>query len=128
MLTWNYRVFREEDGDYIIRSVTYDENGAMVGCTENEVAPVGRSLKELAEDIKSFKEALALPVLTLADMPCAPKKTRKRDRSKNLSIEQVRATLGLEAPHNGTSIEKGATRGTRAKPARKAAARPRSTR
>ena len=31
MLTWNYRVFREEDGDYIIRSVTYDENDKIVG-------------------------------------------------------------------------------------------------
>jgi hypothetical protein len=96
MLTWNYRVFREEDGDYIIRSVTYDENGEIVGCTQDEVAPVGQSLKELAEDIKSFNDALKLPVLTLDDIPCKPKRKRERDRSKNLTIEQVRAELGLD--------------------------------
>ena len=96
MLTWNYRVFREEDGDYIIRSVTYDENDKIVGCTQDEVTPFGRSLEELTEDIKSFKDALKFPVLTLDDIPCEPKKERNRDRSKNLTTEQVRAELGLD--------------------------------
>lgn len=34
---WNYRVFLEADGDYIIREVFYEEDGLMQGCTENAV-------------------------------------------------------------------------------------------
>lgn len=96
MLTWNYRVFREKDGDYVIRSVTYDENGEIVGCTQDEVAPVGRSIEELVQDIKSFQEALELPVLTVDEVPSNSKRKRTSDRSTNLTVDQVRAELGLD--------------------------------
>jgi len=96
MITWEYRVFREDDGAYIIREVFHDDDGSLVGCTESAVEPMGRSLEELAKDIDSFKEALKLPVLTLADIPSRPRKKRKRDRSQNLTIEQVRARFGLD--------------------------------
>lgn len=89
MITWNYRVFREDDGDYIIREVFYDEQGTILGCTADAVEPIGSSLAELAEDIGSFQEALNLPVLTLADMPPAPKERAPRDRSHNRSLEAV---------------------------------------
>ena len=39
MITWNYRVFREDDGDYVIREVFYSEDGAILGCTEKRFAP-----------------------------------------------------------------------------------------
>lgn len=106
MITWEYRVFREEDGDYIIREVFYDDDGCIAGCTQDAVEPVGRSLKALAEDIKSFKEALKLPVLTLADMPRPRKKKHRHDRSKNLTLEQVRVGLGLDKPPKRTSASK----------------------
>jgi len=28
-MTWNYRVFRKDDGDYVIRKVFYAEDGSM---------------------------------------------------------------------------------------------------
>ena len=99
MITWNYRVFREANGDYIIREVFYKEDGFIIGCTENPVEPWGQSLEELARDIASFKEALTLPVLTLADIPANETKLeRKRDRSNNISHDQLMAELGLNQP------------------------------
>lgn len=99
-MTWNYRVFLEEDGDYTIREVFYDAEGAILGCTENAVEPVGGSLEELTQDIEWFKEALAMPVVTLADIPGPTSSGFKRtkDRSQNLSREQLVAELGLEEP------------------------------
>ncbi|MCX7838258.1 MAG: hypothetical protein N2559_02220 [Anaerolineae bacterium] len=97
MMTWEYRVFREEDGTYVIREVYYD-NGSIVACTEKAVTPMGESLEELQKDIEWFKEALELPVLTLADIPSHLNKQHPKDRSKNLSLEQVRAELGLAKP------------------------------
>jgi hypothetical protein len=95
-MNWNYRVFREENGDYLIREVFYEEDGSILGCTENAVEPFGRSLEELTQNIEWFKEALKLPVLTLADIPCVMKKDDKRDRSKNISHKQLVAELDLD--------------------------------
>jgi hypothetical protein len=71
-IKWNYRVFLEDNGDYIIREVFYEAGGVIAGCTENAVEPWGKSLEELAKNIEWFKEALTLPVLTLADIPEQP--------------------------------------------------------
>lgn len=95
MTTWNYRVFREENGDYVIREVFYDEEGCIVGCTEDTVEPFGRSLEELARDIEWFKEALEMPALTLADVPCESRRMRKEEKSDNISHEQLLTELGL---------------------------------
>lgn len=95
-IKWNYRVFLEDNGDYIIREVFYEADGAMAGCTENAVEPWGKSLEELAKNIEWFKEALTLPVLTLADIPEPLRKLEsKQERSDNISHEQLMAELGL---------------------------------
>jgi hypothetical protein len=95
MITWNYRVFREDDGDYIIREVFYAEDGTIVGCTENAVEPYGQTLEELAQSIDDFKAALALPVLTLADVPERLAPASDREKPRTLSHEQLRTQLGL---------------------------------
>jgi|GEM_PF-505205 len=101
MMTWEYRVFRETDGAYVLREVFYNDNGTLMGCTENAVEPMGESLKELAADIEWFKDALKLPVLTLADMPRPTERKIKKDRSGNRTLEQVSAELGLgKSPAN----------------------------
>lgn len=118
MITWQYRVFREADGGYLIREVFYD-NGALVGCTESAVEPMGESLEELAQDIESFKDALKLPVLTFADIPKPPRKKRDKDRSKYLTSDQVRAALGLDkrttngASHKNSKRKNAVTSGAR---------------
>lgn len=98
MMTWNYRVFREEDGDYVIREVFYAEDDVIIGCTANAVEPLGRSIEELTTSIADFQAALALPVLTLADIPqpCMPRKNRAN--GKTFSSAEVRTQLGLSDP------------------------------
>lgn len=98
MMTWSYRVFREANGDYIIREVFYDEEGAILTCTANGVEPMGRSLEELAADITSFQEALQLPVLTLDDIPAPhPSEDRHpRDRSQNTTLADMMRELVVE--------------------------------
>ncbi|HEY9635675.1 MAG TPA: hypothetical protein V6D14_19885 [Coleofasciculaceae cyanobacterium] len=99
MIAWNYRVFREKNGDYVIREVFYEEDGSILGCTESAVESWGRSLEEVARDIESFKEALTLPVLTLADIPAGEtNQERKRERSNNIFHKQLMAELGLSYP------------------------------
>ena len=93
MMTWNYRVFREADGAYVIREVHYNADGSIVACTENAVEPFGETLEELAQDLEYFNEALELPVLTMADIPQPSRKKQKKPRGKNLSREQLMAEL-----------------------------------
>ncbi len=95
MMTWNYRVFREDDGDYIIREVFYAEDGSILGCTAHAVEPFGSTLEELAESIAEFQAALALPVLTLADMPQPTMPRKKSAPARTISSADVRALLGL---------------------------------
>ena len=95
MMTWNYRVFREEDGDYVICEVFYEEDGSIISCTADAVEPVGSTLEELAQSIEDFKAALALPVLTLKDIPELSPALEKQKNGKTISHEQLRIQLGL---------------------------------
>ncbi len=101
MITWDYRVFKEEEGDYIIREVFYDE-GQLIGCTEKEVEPMGNSLAELAEQIEAFRQALSLPVLTLRDIPLRPV---KKKHSPTISHQQVMVELGLAEHVNLAEVD-----------------------
>ena len=97
MIQWNYRVFREPDGDYVIREVFYAEDGSIVGCGQNEALPTGRSLAELTEDIEALASALTKPVLTLADIPKGDRTpSEQRSRHSTISHDRVLAELGLE--------------------------------
>ena len=95
MMTWNYRVFQEDDGEYVIREVFYTEDGAIISCTANAVEPFGSTLEELAHSIDDFKAALALPVLTLKDIPASVPALEKQKNGKTISHEQLRRQLGL---------------------------------
>lgn len=97
MITWNYRVFREDDGEYVIREVFYSEDGAMLGCTANAVEPYGRTLEELAQTLADFQSALALPVLTVGDIPQPATIPARKRGSRTISSEQLRVQLGLHS-------------------------------
>jgi hypothetical protein len=95
MITWNYRVFREDDGDYVIREVFYAPDDTILGCTANAVEPIGHTLEELAQSIDEFKAALALPVLTLHDMPAPTSTPEQRLMKRRVSTAEARTLLGL---------------------------------
>jgi hypothetical protein len=97
MMTWNYRVFQEEDGDYVVREVFYDEEGAIVTCTTDAVEPVGGTLDELRQCLDDFRAALAQPVLTLKDIPEATPRSQNQMPGKTISQAELRAQLGLES-------------------------------
>jgi hypothetical protein len=97
MITWNYRVFREDDGDYVIREVFYSEDGAILGCTANAVEPYGSTLEELAQTLDDFQAALALPVLTVGDVPQPATIPERKRGPRTISSEQLRAQLGLNS-------------------------------
>ena len=94
-MTWNYRVFRENESDYVIREVFYAEDGIILGCTSDPVEPFGQSLDELAHAIDDFKAALALPMLTFDDIPQPAETAPSRQHSHTIRQEDIRATLGL---------------------------------
>ena len=94
-MSWNYRVFKEANGDYIVREVFYDEDGSIISCTKNGVEPIGQSLEELTEDIEYYQAALTLPVLTLADIPKVAHTKRVRTQTNTISHEQLLQELGL---------------------------------
>ncbi len=97
MITWNYRVFQDDDGDYVLREVVYAEDGTIVSCTENAVEPCGRSLTELAQSLADMADALTLPVIRLTDIP-QPASPTSPQRQTTSSSEELRARLGLSAP------------------------------
>jgi hypothetical protein len=106
MMTWNYRVFREEDGDYVIREVFYAEDGSIITCTADPVEPFGSTLEDLAEAIEDFRAALALPVLTLSDMPDSPPELERWRSGKGIPFEDVLTELGSVAQETPIRIMK----------------------
>ena len=94
MITWNYRVFRETNGDYAIREVFYDEAGSILGCTAQPVEPFAASLDALATTLQDFQTALELPILTVAEMPQVSSRPQMRP-AKTHSSADVRTRLGL---------------------------------
>src|SRR5262245_21527111 len=96
MMTWNYRVFRENEHDYVIREVFYAEDGTILGCTAEPVEPFGQSVDELARSIEDFQAALKLPVLTLDDIPQSETAARLSENTPTVRQEDIRATLGLK--------------------------------
>lgn len=95
MIKWEYRVFKEDNGEYVIREVFYDDKGCIVGCTKDAVEPFGTSLQDLTEQIEAFKKALTLPVLTLADIPIRQQEKKRLSKGQNISHKQVMADMEL---------------------------------
>jgi predicted glycosyltransferase len=100
MITWNYRVFRESASSYVIREVFYDDQGDILSCTDSAVEPSGQTIEELAKDIEYFREALGLPVLTLADIPDTPATAPRHGQSQNTSMAQILQELAAAEAHD----------------------------
>lgn len=69
-MSWNYRVVAhrgELEDVYLIHEVYYGKRGAIQGWSENGMAPLGTSLKELRVDMRYLAQALRQPVLEVKD-------------------------------------------------------------
>src|SRR6185436_5032237 len=103
-MTVTYRVFREENGQYTLREVFRENDGRIITYSRSPITPKGGSLADLAQEIEWLKEALALPVLTLAEIeaematqPPMPKRERK-----TISHAELMTKLGLTADDTQT--------------------------
>ena len=95
-MTWDYRVFREEDGDHGIREVFYDERGKILGCTQDAVEPLGKSLDDLAQELDLFQKALSMPVLTTGEVDAATQKGSERSPPKHKTVSRTELMKRLE--------------------------------
>ena len=93
MIQWEYRVFEEEDGDFTIREVFYNDSGDPIGCTAEPVEPYGATLEALAQCLQDLQKALTLPVLHIADIPIGSPPPVPTPNT--LSSQDIRHKLGL---------------------------------
>ena len=93
MMYWDDRVFLE-DGGYTIRTVYYDDRGAIAACSEKESAHEGESLAEIKEELNQLLAALKKQVISADDVP-AQSDRPKAKRGK--SLQAVRQQLGLQS-------------------------------
>jgi hypothetical protein len=69
-MTWNYRVVRvdyEDESQYGIYEVYYDENEKPISRTENPIGCIGVDMIELYESFQYMSIAFTKPVLTEED-------------------------------------------------------------
>ncbi|PAJ71929.1 hypothetical protein CJF42_24090 [Pseudoalteromonas sp. NBT06-2] len=67
---WNFRVILcEADGDnealYQIHEVEYNQKGKAINWSETSVAPYGKTLEELQQDVSRQQSAFEKPILKL---------------------------------------------------------------
>lgn len=99
-MTWTYRICRDNKGRYSVRELFYERDGTLITYTREPVAPVGVSPEDLLKQMKWFREAFDLPILSteeldreLAQQPVCP----KTEAGKNISLKQLKAELALES-------------------------------
>jgi len=92
-----YRVFQEENGHYSIREVFYERDGHMISYSTVPTAPLGGSISELTQELAWMVEALASPVLTIAEAEAevAKNAARPKQAGKTISHADLVAKLGL---------------------------------
>lgn len=110
MMTWNYRVFREESGEYVIREVFYAEDGSVVTCSKDPVEPFGETIEELARDLESIQAALTMPILTSGDVPGTHPELERLLHGKGVALDDVMAELDLadilkDRPSSGSQLK-----------------------
>jgi hypothetical protein len=95
-----YRVFQEENGQYTFREVFYEHDGRIITYGKSPVTPKGTCLEDLAREIKSLQDALALPVTTIAEIEAeiAAQPVKRKQVRKTISHAELVKKLGLNPP------------------------------
>lgn len=63
MTFWNYRLFKNSNGDFSVREVYYNEKNEVEFWVDRPCSPFGEDLEEITSDINKFSEALIRPIL-----------------------------------------------------------------
>lgn len=65
-MNWNYRVFKKKENGYTkysIKEVLYNDEGKILGWTEEDCYPSGDDLEELRMDFEYMSQAFSRHVL-----------------------------------------------------------------
>lgn len=94
----SYRVFQEENGQYVFREVFAERDGQIIAYSRNALTPVSGSLDELADEVASLQEAISQPVLTTRELDAIIAQGDKpvRQTRKPISHAELLAKLGLD--------------------------------
>jgi len=60
--SWDFRIFKGDDGLFTIGEVYYSEEGKPKGWISDGLAPSGESVEELSRCLKNMMDALKKPV------------------------------------------------------------------
>lgn len=96
-MTWTYRVVRDEIGRYSVREVYQERDGTLITYSKAAVAPIGASAEGLLHQMQSFRDAVELPILSVAELEAAVNKRQKQNAKqpeKRISLQQLKAELG----------------------------------
>jgi hypothetical protein len=71
-----YRVVLR-DGQYAVHEVFLNDDGRVIGCTQEPVFPRGETLDELAAELRRYQAALSEPVLDYAQLQSEDERKRQ---------------------------------------------------
>lgn len=93
-----YRMFEEENGQYTFRELFCERDGRIIAYGKAPITPRASSANELGQELASLQEALALPVLTIAEVEAAIARQPPKDKQgrKTISHAELVKKLGLE--------------------------------
>jgi hypothetical protein len=97
MTTWDYRVFREANGDLTIREVFYSPDGELLGFSRDAVTVSAGSIDTLVQMMDDLKAALRLPILSLDDIP-ADLSPPMVGQQTTITHAELLAELGIDHP------------------------------
>ncbi|MFN8491802.1 MAG: hypothetical protein U0350_29650 [Caldilineaceae bacterium] len=102
-----YRVFQEANGQYTIREVFHEQDGRLITYGRSPVIPKGGSITDLAEEIEALKAALALPVLTVAEVEAeiAAQPTLVKPERRTISHAELMKRLDFTTEDNQSPNE-----------------------
>lgn len=103
----SYRVFQEENGQYVFREVFTEHSGQIIAYSRNALTPVSGSLDELADEIAALQKALVQPVLTTAevDVEIAQREQPERQARRRTTHAELLAKLGLDKDEDERTTE-----------------------
>jgi hypothetical protein len=65
---WNHRLVKGPAGEFTMREVYYDDDGTIIGWTEDPIAPFGNTTEEIIVELDRMSEACHKPVLQESEL------------------------------------------------------------
>jgi hypothetical protein len=92
-------MFQEENEQYTFRELFCEHDGRIIAYGKAPITPRAGSPRELGMELANLQEALALPVLTIAEVEAAiaAQPIKPKQGRKTISHAELVKKLGLDA-------------------------------